>query len=195
VQERQVWLITVISGLMLVWLGSACNPSVVEPSGASAEPSGTITLTLYFGSTEMNPGLLDCSKVYPVERVIPAVSDTTEAALLQLFAGPTEKERTEGYVSTFSTATRSILKSVQIEEDTAYVNLVDIRPILSSVNSSCGSSAFFAEVENTLREVAPVTRVIYAIDGDPSAFYEWVQLGCSADNETCDSSPFVEAED
>jgi spore germination protein GerM len=195
VQHRKMWLIAAISGLMLVWLGSACNPSTVEPSGAAAEPSGTITLTLYFGNTEMNPGLLDCSQVYSVERVIPAVSDTAEAALLQLFAGPTEKERTEGYVSTFSAATRSILKSVRIQEDTAYVNLVDIRPLLSSVSSSCGSSAFFAEVENTLREVAPVTRVIYAIDGEPSAFYEWVQLGCSADNDYCDSSPFVEAEE
>jgi hypothetical protein len=101
---------------------------------------------------------------------------------------------TEGYVPTFSTATRSILKSVKIEEDTAYVNLVDVRPMLTSVSSSCGSSAFFAEVENTLRGVSPVTRVIFAIDGEPAAFYEWVQLGCSADNDYCDSSPFLEAE-
>lgn len=142
----------------------------------------------------MNPGLLDCSQVYPVERVVPAAPDTAEAALLQLFAGPTENEMAEGYVSTFSTATRSILKSLKIEENTAYVNLVDVRPMLTSVSSSCGSSAFFAEVENTLRGVAPVTRVIFAIDGEPETFYEWVQLGCSAENDYCDSSPFVESE-
>jgi spore germination protein GerM len=167
---------------------------VVEPGGATAGSSSTVTLTLYFGSTEMNPGLLDCSKVYSVERVVPAAPDTAETALLQLVAGPTEKEMTEGYVSTFSTATRSILKSAKIEKDTAYVNLVDVRPILPSVSSSCGSSAFLAEVENTLRGVAPVTRVIIAIDGEPATFYEWVQLGCSADNDYCDSSPFAEDE-
>jgi spore germination protein GerM len=195
VQDRKMWLVAAISGLVLVWLGSACNSSVVEPGGAAAGPSGTITLALYFGNTEMNPGLLDCSKVYAVERVVPVAPDMAEAAILQLFAGPTEKEIAEGYVSTFSEATRSILKSVKIEEGTAYVNLVDVRPILTSVSSSCGSSAFFAEVENTLRGVAPVKRVIFAIDSEPAAFYEWVQLGCSADNDYCDSSPFVGDED
>ena len=194
-QKAKMWLIVVVSGLALFWLGSACTPSAVEPSGTAAGPSGTITLTVYFGNTEMNPGLVDCSKVYPVERVVPTARDTAEAALLQLFAGPTENEMAEGYVSTFSTATRSILKSVKIEEDTAYVNLIDVRPMLTSVSSSCGSSAFFAEVENTLRGVAPVTRVIFAIEGEPEAFYEWVQLGCSAENDNCDRSPFVEGGD
>lgn len=195
VQNRKIWLIAAISGVALVWLVGACSPAVVAPGEAAAEPSGTSVLTLYFGNTEMNPGILDCSKVYPVERVVPSAPDTAEAALLQLFAGPTETELTEGYVSTFSAATRSILKSVQIRGVTAYVNLVDVRPILSSVSSSCGSSAFFAEVENTLRGVSPVTRVLYAIDGEPAVFYEWVQLGCSADNDYCDSSPFVAGED
>lgn len=194
-QKVKTWLIVVVSGLALFWLGSACTSSGVAPGGAAAGPSSTITLTVHFGNTEMNPGLLDCSQVYPVERVVPAAPDTAEAALLQLFAGPTENEMAEGYVSTFSTATRSILKSLKIEENTAYVNLVDVRPMLTSVSSSCGSSAFFAEVENTLRAVAPVTRVIFAIDGDPEAFYEWVQLGCSAENDYCDSSPFVDSED
>lgn len=193
-QKVKAWLIVVVSGLALFWLGSACTSSGVASGGAAAGPSSTITLTVHFGNTEMNPGLLDCSQVYPVERVVPAAPDTAEAALLQLFAGPTENEMAEGYVSTFSTATRSILKSLKIEENTAYVNLVDVRPMLTSVSSSCGSSAFFAEVENTLRGVAPVTRVIFAIDGEPETFYEWVQLGCSAENDYCDSSPFVESE-
>lgn len=194
-QDRKIWLIAAICGVALVWLVGACSLEGVESGGATAEPSGTCSLTLYFGNTEMNPGMVDCSKVYPVERIVPAAPDMAEPALLQLFAGPTEKEMTEGYVSTFSTATRSILKSVQIREDTAYVNLVDVRPLLSAVSSSCGSSAFFAEVGNTLRGVSPVTRVLYAIDGEPAAFYEWVQLGCSADNDYCDSSPFVADED
>ncbi len=43
--------------------------------------------------------------------------------------------------------------------------------------------------------VAPVTRVIFGIDGEPAPFYKWVQVGCSADNDYCDSPPFVEDED
>ena len=191
-QHKKMWLVALISGLMLVWLASACNPSEAKPGGAAAESAGTSTLTLYFANTELNPGLLDCSQVHPVERAVPAAPEPAEAALNLLFAGPTEEESAEGYVSTFSTATRSILKSVRIEGDTAYVNLVDVRPILSSVSSSCGSSAFFAEVENTLKGVAPITRVLFAIEGEPATFYEWVQLGCSAENDYCDNSPFAE---
>lgn len=194
-QKAKTWLIVVVSGLALFWLGSACTSSGVAAGRAGAGPSTTIMLTVYFGNTEMNPGLLDCSQVYPVERVVPATPVTAEAALLQLFAGPTEDEMAKGYVSTFSTETRSILKSLKIEGNTAYVNLVDVRPTLTSVSSSCGSSAFFGEVENTLRGVAPVTRVIFAIDGEPETFYEWVQLGCSAENDFCDSSPFAKSED
>jgi len=34
-QDKKMWLVAAISGLVLVWLGSACNPSVVEPGGVS----------------------------------------------------------------------------------------------------------------------------------------------------------------
>lgn len=178
--------------LILALLASGCTFPASAPAGPTVEPSATMVLTLFFGNTEMNPGILDCSKVFPVERVVPAAPEPAETALLYLFAGPTEEERAEGYVSTFSPATRSVLKGIRIERDTAYVNLVDLRPILSSVSSSCGSSAFFAEVETTLKGATPVSRVIYAIDGDPATFYEWVQLGCSADNDFCDRSPFAD---
>lgn len=43
--------------------------------------------------------------------------------------------------------------------------------------------------------VAPVTRILCAIDGKPAAFDEWVQVGGSTGNEHGDPSPFLEAED
>jgi spore germination protein GerM len=186
------WITVVTFGVMIALLVSGCTPSASVPGEPSDQPSATMARILYFGNTEKNPGMMDCSLVFPVEREVPAVPDAAKAALQQLFAGPTEAEISEGYVSTFSADSQSILKGVKIEGDTAYVNLIDIRPTLTAVSSSCGSSAFFAEVENTLQAVAPVTRVIYAIEGDPGAFYEWVQLGCSPENDNCDPSPFAD---
>jgi hypothetical protein len=84
-----------------------------------------------------------------------------------------------------------------VSERSPYIDLVDIRPLMPAANTSCGQQAFFAEVETTLRNALrsaayPVERVIYAIEGDPAAFYEWMQLGCSEANDHCDRSPFEE---
>jgi hypothetical protein len=104
-----------ITALILALLASGCTFPASAPAGPTVEPSATTVLTLFFGNTEMNPGILDCSKVFPVERAVPAGPEPAEAPLLYLFAGPTEEEG-----------------------------------------------------------------------------YEWVQLGCSADNDFCDRSPFAD---
>jgi len=150
---------------------------------------------IYFGNSQMNPGIIDCRKVFPVTRVITATANLPQAALQQLFAGPTEEEKAQGYVSNFSAATRDILRWVKIKDGTAYVNIRDIRTIIPNASASCASAAFFAEVEMTLKGVAPIERVIYAIDGDPAPFYEWMQIGCAPENDNCDPAPFEESTD
>jgi hypothetical protein len=49
-------------------------------------------------------------------------------------------------------------------------------------------------VRRTVQGVLPVERVLYAMEGDPAAFYEWLQVGCSAANDFCDPAPFAEGE-
>jgi spore germination protein GerM len=111
-----------------------------------------------------------------------------KAALEELFKGPTEEEKSQGYVSWFSDITKDILKSLKIENNTAYVNLEDIRQIIPNVSSSCGSAEFLAEVETTLKQFSGVDKVIIAINGKPSVFYEWI--GCAKENDFCDEAPF-----
>jgi len=196
------WVKLLIGGTAILLLAScatALTPAdevgapETEPAGepVGGQPAETMTIVLFFGNERLNPDQTDCSQVFPVERVVPTRADVARAVLEQLFGGPTEVERSAGYVSSFSSATTGILLSVRIEGDTAYVNLIDIRPLMPAVSSSCGSAAFFAEVERTLSQAAAVNRVIYAIEGDPALFYEWVQLGCDAANDDCDASPFI----
>jgi len=122
---------------------------------------------------------------------VSASSDVATAALNQLFAGPTEAEKAEGYQSWFSSETASILLSLRLDSGKAYLNMRDIRPSIPGANSSCGSQMFFAQIETTLKAVAPVEEVFYAIEGDPVTFYEWIQLGCDPVRNNCDPAPFA----
>lgn len=148
------------------------------------------TVTIYFNNTELNPEA-ECDQVFPVEREISSEKDPLRAALEALFQGPTPSEAEEGYTSFFSEETEDILIDVKVEGNTAYLNLQDIRGIIPGVSSSCGSQEFFAEVEQTIKaQNSSVEKVLYAIEGDPEPFYEWVQLGCQEFNNFCDPAPF-----
>ncbi|MFO8035606.1 MAG: GerMN domain-containing protein [Anaerolineales bacterium] len=148
------------------------------------------TVTIYFNNTELNPDA-ECDQVFPVEREISSEKDPLRAALEELFQGPSPAEAEEGYTSFFSEETEDILIDVKVEGNTAYLNLQDIRGLIPGVSSSCGSQEFFAEVEQTIKAQKPsVEKVLYAIEGDPEPFYEWVQLGCQEFNDFCDPAPF-----
>lgn len=162
------------------------KPAPTQPPLPTAAPT---TLKVYFGNSQLNQNQ-DCSRVYPVEREIPQTQAVAKAALNELFAGPTAEERAQGYSSLFSEKTKSILKSVKVEDETAYVDLVDIRPVLGSASTSCGSAAFLAEVESTLKQFSTVKKVVLAIEGKPETFYEWLQIGCSPQDSYCDPTPF-----
>jgi len=169
-------------------------------SSKDADGDGTLAVTIYFGNSDLNLNIQDCSLVYPVVRLVSAVETagdepgiaTVKAALEELLAGPTEAETEQGYVSMFSSQTASMLKNVRVEGATAYVNLADARQVIPSAGTSCGSQAFLAQVRRTVQGVLPVERVLYAMEGDPAAFYEWLQVGCSAANDFCDPAPFAE---
>lgn len=162
-----------------------------EPVAPPEEPAPTISLAVYFGNTELNPEMEDCSLVFPVEREVPRTQGVARAVLSELFTGPTEEEKEQGYVSFFSQETADILKNVHIENDTAYVDLEDIRSIIPNASSSCGSAQLMAEIETTLKQFITVERVILAIDSDPETFYEWIQVGCTEENDFCDDAPFT----
>jgi len=148
-----------------------------------------MTVKVFFSNSQLDPEF-SCNKVFPVERETSQTLGVAKAALEELFKGPTEEEKSQGYVSWFSDTTKDILESVKIENNTAYVNLKDIRQIIPNVSTSCGSAEFLAEVETTLKQFPNVNRVIIAIDGKPSTFYEWIQIGCAKENDFCDEAPF-----
>ena len=174
-----------LAGLLLVVATAAC---AVGDSTATAP--ATTRLQVYFNNDRLARDPADCSAVFPVPRTVPKTSGVATAALQQLFAGPMPAEREAGYRSFFSPATAGLLKNVRIHNGTAYVNLLDLRASLSGATSSCGAAEFQSQVERTLRQFPTVRRVIYAIDGEPRTFYEWMNEPCGPTNDDCDAKPF-----
>jgi hypothetical protein len=162
---------------------------VICSNNSSANPTGTFVV--YFNNEQITPeGNTDCGLVYGVERTSTSQQASYEEKLNTLFAGPTEEEKSAGYTSFFSSQTSGILKSVKIDGSTAYVDLQDVRNLIPSASSSCGSASFTSQVEETLKHDREISKVIYAINGDPEVFYEWMQFGCS--ENICDKTPFLQ---
>lgn len=176
----------VLSGILL-WKNSIQRPPENNVNENFEQPK-TITLNVYFDNSQFNPNAQDCQKVFPVKRELLKTLPTTTAALNQLFAGPTAEEKNQGYSSWFSAVTKDILISINILDNTAYVNLKDLRQIIPNASSSCGSAELLAEIENTLKQFPAIKNVVLGIEGKSNPFYEWLQLGC----ETCDDSKFLE---
>lgn len=152
-------------------------------------PEEKMSLKVYFGNQKLN-SKSDCSLVYAVNRQIPKTSAVAKAALEQLFAGPTEEERAQGYTSFFSEKTSKLLKEIKIVDGIAYVDLNDPRPLIPNASTSCGSAEFLAEIKNTLAQFPTIKEVVLAINGQPQVFYEWLQLDCPPASHYCDPTPF-----
>jgi spore germination protein GerM len=194
-------VITVFVGVIFITLQDNRAPDVTPTptsrlSLTDSQPKsqaglGMTEVVIYFNNERRaGKNSNDCHLVYGVERSVPKTSQIAKRTLQELFAGPTELEKKQGYTSFFSEQTKDILISVEISERIAYVDFKDIRNIIPNASSSCGSAQFFAEIEETLKQFRTIDSVMYAINGDPEPFYEWMQIGCTQDNNYCDDTFF-----
>lgn len=113
--------------------------------------------SVFYNNTIKDPNLLDCSKVYPVERM--ADEDAIfEEILLLLFEGPTEEEKKQGYVSAIP--------------DDVVINFivrnngkmqVDFKPF--QIAGACATAAFAAQVTQTLLAIPGTKEVVISIMG------------------------------
>jgi len=131
-----------------------------------------------------------CNAVYPVRRAIKDIDRLYELTLRFLFTGPTSTEINNGYHSFFEPKIADSILSIKVVDSVAYLNLKDIRQTMPGASSSCGSAQLLSQIETTLLQFPEIEKIIYAIEGDPVKFYEFVQIGCNPDNSYCDKTPF-----
>ena len=159
-------------------------------AGSDAVSTATTRVQVWFSNDRLNKDPMDCKAVFPLERRVPRTQAVATASLRELFAGPTPGETAKGYRSVFSPASAGLLRSVHIGRGTAYVDLHDLSQELSGATASCGAAEFQAQVSRTLMRFPTIRRVIYAFDGKPSAFYDWMNESCGPVNDDCDPRPF-----
>ncbi|MGE4554738.1 MAG: GerMN domain-containing protein [Candidatus Paceibacterota bacterium] len=187
-------LLLALAAFFIYLSNNFTSNNLVSTTTTKEEPplaNENLEVNVYFSNFNLSGDSQDCSLVYPVKRTINIDGDPFIQTLNLLFMGPTEQEKAQGYSSVFSLDTKNILKNIDIDEEgTVYIDLHDIRSIIPNASSSCGSAQFLNSVFQTLKQFQVVKKVIYAINGDPKIFYEWMQIGCSEENNNCDPTPF-----
>lgn len=156
--------------------------------GQSAE---TMKIKVFFHNEKLNPEMLDCTKAFPTERTIPKTKAVARAALDELFKGVTKEEAAKGFWSFEPESTRDIIKSLNVKKGNAYLNFNKVvYEKLGNATTSCGAG-FWPMVEETLMQFSTIKKVLYAVEGNPRDFYEWVQVGeCPKELKNCSGKEF-----
>jgi hypothetical protein len=123
--------------------------------------SESMTLKVFLGNEIKNPGTMDCSLVYPVERIVAKTVTTAKASLEELLKGPTEAELKQKYYTSINTGVK--LNKVTITKGTAYA---DFNSQLDyQVGGSCKVTAIASQIRETLKQFPTIKDVVISIDG------------------------------
>lgn len=122
--------------------------------------SDTMVLKTYFGSEKLNPEVMDCSLVYPVERKIAKTISTARVALEELLKGPTEEEKTNGYYTSINSGVT--IQKLTIVDGVAMVDFDE--QLESQVGGSCRVAAINSQIVSTLKQFPSVKEVIISIN-------------------------------
>lgn len=119
---------------------------------------------VYFSNEKENPEMLDCSKVYPVERRVSLASKNAAIDTLKLLIlGPTQKEKDSGYILT--TPQNLTINFVRVEGNKVQVDFSS--ELLSAGGGSCRVIAIRAEITETVRQFYPAGyEVIISANGN-----------------------------
>ncbi len=140
------------------------NTSVVKEETLEVKPyvpsDGEMEITLYFGNSIKNPNLNDCTLVYPVKRNIGRALPWL-STMQELIKGPTEKEKTEGYVALFPINTS--INSINLDTGTLSI---DFSKAIEENFTSCSGSLRLTSIEKTFLEFPNIKKIKLGVDGN-----------------------------
>jgi len=117
--------------------------------------------------TDPNSGLVDaqCEGVFPVFRTVPKTTAVAQAALSELFKGPTAAEEQAGYTTALNPGIT--VRSIKITDDGATVDLSS--EILKELGGSCRVSMIKSQINETLGQFNTIHSVNLLVDGKADA--------------------------
>lgn len=146
---------------------SAVTDTTQLPTTQSTEDLSpkTTTFSVYFGKENdpSDPSSILCA--HAVTRTVPYTTGVAQAALAELFKGPTASEKQQGYYGCFF-QTDIAVKSVQIENGVATVDVSRQYTEGCGGASACSQSSRNA-VRNTLTQFPSIESVRILIEGVP----------------------------
>ncbi|MFA5248633.1 MAG: GerMN domain-containing protein [Patescibacteria group bacterium] len=125
-------------------------------------PMEKIFVKVFFNNEDLNPGALDCSKVFSVEREVNKIPAIGRAALEELLLGPDTDDKNKKYFTSINDGVK--INSLTIENGIARVDFNE--KIEEAVGGSCRVSAIRAQITETLKQFSTVSEVIISVDGN-----------------------------
>ncbi len=119
-----------------------------------------MTVKVFFNNNKMDPEF-SCNKVFPVERTIAKTTAVANAALEQLFDGPTEQEKADGFFTSINSGVK--IQKLTVENNVAKADFND--QLEFQVGGSCRVSAIRAQITKTLKQFSTVGEVVLSING------------------------------
>ncbi len=127
-----------------------------------SDADAMLNLKVFFQNSNLNPSVIDCSKVFPVNRSVPYTTAVGMAALEELVKGTTAAEEADAYFSMLPEVVT--INSLTIQNGTAYVDFAN--NLQEGVGGSCATSTIRAQIEETLKQFPTVNNVVLSIEGE-----------------------------
>jgi len=119
------------------------------------------TVKIFFNNIKFDPALLDCSKVYPVNRTIEPTLAVARASLEELIKGLIPGESDLGYLTNVNKDVK--IQKLTIEKGVAKVDFS--AQLENGVGGSCRTAAIIAQIKRTLEQFSTIKNVEISIDG------------------------------
>jgi Sporulation and spore germination len=141
-----------------------CFSSIYTTAASFNPPPADIEIKVFFSNPKLPAYDTDCGAGEFVRRKIPATRTVADAALRQLFAGPTEAEKAKGMEGIASLG--KFYRGVAIRKGVAIVNFSPGAEEHLRVNGPlCMQDQVLAQIINTLKQFGTIKSVEYAING------------------------------
>ena len=124
------------------------------------ESKETITVQAFFNNNILDPEVT-CTKVFPVERIIPKTQAVGRAALEELLKGPTSAEKQESFSTNINPDVK--IQSLVIENGVAKADFDE--QLQFQAGGACRVSAIRAQITETLKQFPTVKTVVISING------------------------------
>ncbi len=120
----------------------------------------TMTVKIFFGNIKEDPEVLNCEKVYSVERQV-LKSKAIIQALEELLKGPTVEEQEKGYLTNINSGVN--INNLIVKNNVARVDFDE--QLEFQVGGSCRVMAIRSQITGTLVQSSEINDVIISING------------------------------